>query len=167
MTSYIRHILQYVLQARLGRAALERLGLVRGRLPADEENHLERRRNRAVLVSVEFCCQLRLQGQSYESPLTLVDGTGREKDVTRDVRAAAEDGVGLAHVAQVGHQLPHAGVVDRDLIRINGRQGEAGAVQERRGVSRTCVSVQHHVGNSLIMGETRLAMPPRRSCSAS
>lgn len=57
------------------------------------------------------------------------------------MRAPPEDGVGLAHVAQVGHELPHAGVVDRDFVRVDRGQREACAVQERRGIGGACMSV--------------------------
>jgi hypothetical protein len=62
--------------------------------------------------------------------LTLVDGAGGNERVALQRAAPVDDGVALAHVAQVVHELEDARVLDLDLVCVDGWNGKAGAGQQ-------------------------------------
>ena len=47
-----------------------------------------------------------------------------------------EDGVALAHVSQIVHELPHARVAGSHLVDVDGEKREARAAHEVRHVAR-------------------------------
>ena len=61
-------------------------------------------------------------------------GAGQQRAGERPAGAVGQD-VGLAHGAQVGHQLQRVVVAHRHPVDVGHRQGEAGALQQARGVA--------------------------------
>jgi hypothetical protein len=73
-------------------------------------------------------------GQIYSAAqkLTSIDALSRKQYIPIDRCSATENGIALAHVAEVGDELPHRGIVYGHVLDVNGSEGETSATKEGR-----------------------------------
>jgi len=79
-----------------------------------------------------------LDRRASERARTLVDLARRQERLGAERLPAVHDGVALAHPLEVVDELVDRRVRDLDLVDVDGRESEAGAVQERGDGLRVC-----------------------------
>jgi hypothetical protein len=113
---------------------------------AHHVHDLESRRNRAVFETMKLCSE-ELIGVSreaesrpfYRRKRTFVDLAGSEKRLRVQGLSPVHHRVPFSHPLQVVDQLIDGWVGNLDLVDVDGRECETGAIQQRRDGLRVCV----------------------------